>query len=59
MSLLRGVLARAENGDITGLGLYWVEGQNDTLVGVVPGSARAAIMVSAAWRLFRETEKRW
>lgn len=59
IGLLRAVLARAEKGDVIGLGMYWVEGQNDIFMDVKAGCARAALMVAAASRLFKETDKRW
>lgn len=59
VSLLRAVLARAEKGDVIGLGMYWIEGQNDILLDVKAGCARAALMVSGAWKLFKETDQRW
>lgn len=59
VSLLRAILARAERGDVLGLGIYWIEGQNDILMDVKAGCARAALMVAAAGRLYDETNKRW
>lgn len=59
ISLLRGALERAERGDVTGLGIYWIEGQNDILVSVIPGCARGALMVAGSSRLYDETKKRW
>lgn len=59
VGILRALLARAEKGDIIGLGVYWIEGQNDILVDIKPGCARAALMVAAASRLYKETDRRW
>jgi hypothetical protein len=59
ISFLRGLLARAEQGDIIGLGAYWVEGQNDILVNIEVGHARAALMVAGSSKLYDETRQRW
>lgn len=59
VSLLRGLLAKAECGDLIGLGAYWVEAQNDVVCSVAPGCARAALMVAASSLLFDETKRGW
>lgn len=59
VALLRGLLAKAEKGDLIGLGAYWIEYQNDVVVSIGAGCARAALMVAGASRLYDETKKRW
>lgn len=59
VSLLRDLLAKAERGDVIGMGCYWIEGQNDIVFSVMSGHARAALMVAAASGLNEETLKRW
>lgn len=59
IALLRGLLAKAERGDLIGLGTYWVENQNDVVCSVAPGCARAALMVAGSSLLYDETKKRW
>lgn len=59
VSLLRGLLAKAEQGDVIGMGCYWIEGQNDIVYSVASGHARGALMVAAAMGLNQETSNRW
>lgn len=59
VALLRGLLAKAESGDIIGFGAYWIEYQNDVVCSIAPGCARAALMVAGSSRLYDETKKRW
>ena len=59
IALLRGLLAKAERGDLIGIGVYWVEYQNDVLCSIAPGCARAALMVAGASLLYDETKKSW
>lgn len=57
--LLRALLAKAEMGDVIGMGAYWIEGQNDIVFEVSEGHARGALMVAAAVGLSDETLRRW
>lgn len=60
VSLLRSLLLKAGRGDITGLGIAWVEGQeNETNYQIESGCARGALLVAAVSGMFWEVNRRW
>lgn len=48
LSLLRNVLARAECGEVQGLGMFWVQPNRDVLHAYASGSATVNTMVVGA-----------
>ena len=57
--LLSSLLAKARRGDLTGMCIAWVEGQNDVVYQIEGGFARDALLVAGASGLFWEVHRRW
>lgn len=60
ISFLRSLLVKAERGDITGMAVAWVEGQdNTTSYQIESGCARGELLVASVTGMFWEVNRRW
>lgn len=60
ISLLRSLLLKAGRGDVTGIAVSWVEGQeNETNYHIESGCARGALLVASVSGMFYEVNRRW
>ena len=59
VTLLRGLLVKAQRGEITGFCSAWVEAQNDVCYQIEGGHARDALLVAGVTGLFLATNERW
>jgi hypothetical protein len=58
IAVLENLIAKAVNGELTGLSVSWVEGNNHVCYEIAPGTAEASLMVAGASKLFFEINRR-